>query len=134
MKTYTPTASEIDRKWHLVDASGQALGRLSTQIAIWLSGKHKPTFAAHLDMGDNVVVINAAEIVLSGNKAQSKVYYRHSGYPGGLKVTPYSKLGPQEAIRHAVSGMLPKNKLHDPRLLRLYVYTDATHPYVQHFK
>ncbi|KKU29181.1 MAG: 50S ribosomal protein L13 [Candidatus Amesbacteria bacterium GW2011_GWA2_47_11b] len=133
MKTYTPTVSEIDRKWHLVDASGQALGRLATQIAIWLSGKHKPVFAAHLDMGDNVVVINAAKVVLSGNKAQSKVYYRHSGYPGGLKVTPYSKLGPQEAIRHAVSGMLPKNKLHDPRLLRLHVYSDATHPHGQHF-
>ena len=133
MKTYTPTSSEVRREWHLIDATGLVVGRLATQIAIWLSGKHKPTFAAHLDMGDNVVVINAAKIVLSGNKAQSKVYYRHSGYPGGLKITPFSKLGPQEAIRHAVSGMLPKNKLHDPRLLRLHIYADTTHPYGQHF-
>ena len=133
MKTYSPKASEIHRDWHLVDASGQTLGRLATQVAIWLSGKHKPVFASHIDMGDSVVIVNAAKIVLTGNKAQAKIYYRHSGWPGGLKTTPFSKLGPEGAIRHAVAGMLPKNKLHDPRLLRLHIYADTTHPYGQHF-
>lgn len=133
MKTYSPKSSEIQRQWQLVDATGQSLGRLATQIAIWLTGKHKATFASHIDMGDNVVVINAAKVVLTGNKAKEKVYYRHSGYPGGLKVTSFSSLGPEDAIRHAVSGMLPKNKLHDPRLLRLHIYMGSTHPYGQHF-
>ncbi len=133
MKTYSPKVSEIHRDWHLIDATGLSLGRLATQIAIWLTGKHKPTFAAHMDIGDNIVVINAAKVVLTGNKAKAKVYYRHSGYPGGLKVTSFSSLGPEEAIRHAVSGMLPKNKLHDPRLLRLHIYVGDTHPYGQRF-
>lgn len=134
MKTYSPKSSEIHRDWHLIDASGQILGRLAAQVAIWLSGKHKPVFATHMDMGDNIVIINAAKIVVTGNKAQNKVYYRHSGYPGGLKTTSYSTTPPQDAIRHAVSGMLPKNKLHDPRLLRLHIYVGDTHPYGQHFK
>ena len=134
MKTYSPKVSEIHRDWRLVDASGQILGRLATQIAIWLSGKHKPVFASHLDMGDNVVIVNAAKIVVTGHKAHAKVYYRHSGYPGGLKVTAFAKAKPEDIIKHAVAGMLPKNKLHDPRLLRLHIYAGETHPYGQHFE
>lgn len=133
MKTYSPKSSEIQRQWQLVDAAGLSLGRLATRITIWLTGKHKATFASHLDMGDNVVVINAAKIVVTGNKAQTKVYYRHSGYPGGLKVTSFAQAKPEDIIKHAVSGMLPKNKLRDPRLLRLHIYPSEIHPYGQHF-
>jgi len=133
IKTFTPTPKDITRSWHLVDAKGQILGRLSTQIAILLMGKHKPSFAPHLDTGDEVVVVNAAQIVVTGNKAQTKVYNRHSGYPGGFKSTSYALAKPEDIIKHAVAGMLPKNKLQDPRLLRLHIYAADAHPYGQHF-
>lgn len=132
-KTFTPTPKDITKDWHLIDAKGQILGRLSTQIAILLMGKHKPSFAPHLDAGDEVVVINASQIIVTGNKAQTKVYNRHSGYPGGFKSTSYALSKPEDVIKHAVSGMLPKNKLQDPRLLRLHIYTSDTHPYGQRF-
>lgn len=137
MKTFTPTPTDIKRNWHLVDASDQVLGRLATQVSIWLMGKHKTSFATHMDMGDNIVVINAAKVVTTGNKEADKKYYRHSGYPGGLRTTTLDKLRqtkPTEIIKHAVSGMLPKNKLRDRRLLRLHIYAGDTHPYGQHFK
>ena len=133
IKTFSPTPKDITRSWHLVDAKGQILGRLATQMAILLMGKHKPSFAPHLDSGDEVVVVNASQIVVTGNKAQTKVYNRHSGYPGGLKSTSYALAKPEDIIKHAVAGMLPKNKLQDPRLLRLHIYAGDTHPYGQHF-
>ena len=137
MKTYSPSAFDITRSWHLINAQGQILGRLATQVAVFLTGKHKPTFTSHLDTGDNVVIINSEKIVTTGKKEAQKNYYRHSGYPGGLKQTTLGKLRedhPDRIIIHAVSGMLPKNKLRDPRLKRLHVVIGDQHPYGQHFK
>jgi large subunit ribosomal protein L13 len=131
-KTFQPKAGDIKRTWHLLDASHQVLGRLSTQAATLLMGKNKVTYAAHLDLGDHVVVINAKAVDLTGNKESDKKYYHHSGYPGGLKVTTAANLRqahPERLIIHSVSGMLPKNKLRDPRLARLHVFPGAEHPY-----
>lgn len=132
MPTYTPKASEITRDWHVVDAEGLVLGRLSTEVARLLRGKHKPTFTPHMDMGDHVIIINADKVVLSNNKADAKMVYRHSGFPGGLKSTSYANLldtKPAEAVRGTVRGMLPKNRLGRQMLKKLKVYAGSTHPH-----
>ncbi len=132
MKTYSPKPTELTHDWYIIDAQGKTLGRLATQIATYLLGKHKPQFSAHLDCGDNVVVINAARIVVTGNKLEDKKYYRHSGYPGGIKETNLATLlenNPAKVIEKAVAGMLPKNRLHDDRMYRLKVYPSNEHPH-----
>jgi large subunit ribosomal protein L13 len=137
MKTYQPKAKDINRDWHLFDAKGQVLGRMASEIARLLMGKHKVKYANHLDMGDNVVVINAKSVELTGRKMQDKKYYRHSGYPGGLKEEKFPDLikkHPEKVIERAVSGMLPKNRLHDPRMRRLRVFADDNHRYQNMFK
>lgn len=131
-KTYSAKPKEVERQWYLVDAKEQTLGRLATQIATYLSGKHKPTFTAHIDCGDNVIVINAAKLKVTGNKLESKVYYRHSGYPGGITETTLAEQitkDPTRVIIGAVKGMLPKNRLQADRLTRLKVYATAEHPH-----
>ena len=136
-KTIQPKARDIQRSWHLVDAEGKVLGRLSTEIASYLMGKQKPNYATHLDQGDYVVVVNAEKIVLTGQKKEKKVYWRHSGYPGGMHLTTAGKLRqehPTRIIEHAVSGMLPKNKLQGPRMTRLHVYVGTNHPYANQLK
>jgi len=132
VKTYAVKADEIKKEWFVVDAEGQTLGRLATQIARVLIGKHKPTFSPHMDVGDFVVVLNAEKVQLTGNKAESKEYIRHSRYPGGLKTVPFKKMlvrFPDRIIRAAVSGMLPKNKLRDVRMRKLKVYAGSEHPH-----
>jgi large subunit ribosomal protein L13 len=132
MKTYSPKPTELTHDWYLVDAEGQTLGRLATKVATYLLGKHKIQFAAHLDAGDNIVVINAAKIAVTGNKLADKKYYRHSGYPGGIKETTLAELlekHPTQAVEKAVTGMLPKNRLQDDRLRRLKIYAGAEHPH-----
>ncbi|MDH7476432.1 MAG: 50S ribosomal protein L13 [Microgenomates group bacterium] len=128
---------EVVRDWHLIDVKGKILGRVVPQIAIWLQGKHKSNYVPYLDMGDYVVVINAQKIAVTGKKSKNKIYTYYSGYPGGLKKIFFEKMiqeKPQEIIRHAVSGMLPKNKLRDTRLTRLFVFPDERHPYQEKFK
>ncbi len=120
------------RQWHLINLEQQILGRVTSEIARLLQGKHKVGYVSYLDVGDHVVAINAAKVKLSGNKSQTKVYSRYSGFPGGQKRIVFAqaiKRNPQEVIRHAVSGMLPKNKLRAQRLTRLYIYKDEKHPY-----
>jgi large subunit ribosomal protein L13 len=131
-KTYSVKASDIERKWHVIDASYEVLGRLATRIAGLLMGKHKPMFSRHLDVGDFVVVINAEKIRVTGNKAKQKMYYRHSGYPGGLKSVSLEKMmqtHPSRVIEHAVKGMLPRNKLSADMMKRLKVYSGDSHPH-----
>lgn len=131
-KTYGIKASDIERQWHLVDASDEVLGRLATRIARLLMGKHKPLFARNMDVGDYVVVINADKIRTTGNKAKQKLYYRHSGYPGGLKSTSLERLmetNPSRVIEHAVKGMLPRNRLNARMMKRLRVYAGPSHPH-----
>ena len=128
---------DIKREWHLIDASSKIVGRLAPQIAKFLQGKHKRNYAPYLDMGDYVVVINAKKVIVSGKKADQKIYTRYSGYPGGLKEISFSKLleeKPEEIVKRAVSGMLPKNKLRKKRLARLYVFADENHPFADKFK
>jgi large subunit ribosomal protein L13 len=131
--TYFPQKNESPaRQWHLIDAKGQVLGRLATRVATLLRGKGKPTFTPYLDEGDFVVVINAANVKLTGKKLEQKVAYSHSLYPGGLKLIPYSRLmveNPERAIEKAVSSMLTKSKLRDKMMTRLKVYRDASHPH-----
>lgn len=132
MKTYIPKPSEIERKWYLVNAEGKILGRLSSRIAQILSGKDKPTYTPHLDVGDFVVVINAEKVKVTGNKEEKKIYYWHSGYPGGLKERTYQELldkKPQDIIRKAVRGMLPKSKLGRHMFEKLKVYAGPQHPH-----
>lgn len=132
MKTYTPKANEIDREWFVVDAEGMILGRLATEVAHVLRGKHKPTFTPHMDTGDHVIIINADKVVLSNGKAGDKRIYRHSGYPGGLKSESYQELldrKPAEAVRRTVRGMIPKNTLGRQQLSKLKVYAGADHPH-----
>ncbi|MEW5767920.1 MAG: 50S ribosomal protein L13 [bacterium] len=132
MKTYQVKESEIERKWYIVDASDQILGRLACRIANTLRGKDKPIYTPHLDTGDYVVVINADKVVLTGKKAEQKVYHRYSGYPGGLKTISYSDLmakNPTRIITMAVKGMLPKNKLGKAMLTKLKVYAGSEHPH-----
>jgi large subunit ribosomal protein L13 len=132
MKTYSAKPIEVTHEWYVVDASGQTLGRLATLIATRLTGKHKPMYTTHIDCGDNVVVINAAQIVVTGNKLADKKYYSHSGYPGGIKEVSLERVmqtHPERAIEAAVKGMLPKNRLQAPRLARLKVYAGSEHPH-----
>lgn len=131
-KTYLPKQEEIKREWHVIDASGQILGRLASRIAYLLRGKHKPHYTPHLDVGDYVVVLNAAKIRVTGKKMRQKIYYRHSGYPGGLKEIPLERMmakHPERVIWLAVKGMLPKNTLGRRMLDRLKVYPGETHPH-----
>jgi large subunit ribosomal protein L13 len=130
MKTYTPKLNEIERRWWLVDAEGKPLGRLATEVARILRGKHKPMYTPHLDTGDNVVVINASKVILTGNKADQKTYFRHSGYMGGEKHIPFKRMlatHPDRVIRLAVKGMLPKNNLGRDMIKKLRVYPGADH-------
>jgi large subunit ribosomal protein L13 len=132
MKTYVPKGSEIEREWWLVDAEGIPLGRLASQVAVRLRGKHKPTFTPFLDTGDHVVVINAEKLVLTGAKLQDKMYRRYSGYPGGLKEVPAEKMlreHPTRMIELAVKGMLPKGPLGRKMAKKLKVYAGAQHPH-----
>lgn len=133
IKTYSPKASEIKREWHLIDATDEVLGRLSSRIAGLLMGKHKPMFVRHLDTGDYVVVINAEKVRVTGNKLKQKLYRRHSGYPGGLKTVTLEKLmqtHPTRAIEYAVKGMIPHNKLGNQIIKKLRVYVGDVHPHV----
>ena len=130
MKTFVARKEDVARKWHLVDADGQVLGRLATRIARLLIGKHKTTFTPHVDAGDHVVVINAAGIRVTGKKSTDKVYYRHSMYPGGLKQRTYRQLVdkfPTRPLELAVKRMLPKNRHQSPRMQRLHIYTGPEH-------
>lgn len=132
MKTYSTKASDVERKWHVIDASGKTLGRLSSQVARLLMGKHKPQYVPYLDTGDYVIVLNASKIAVTGNKAQQKLYYRHSGYPGGLKSITFEKLmqtHPTRVIEHAVKGMLPHNRLGRAMFKKLKVYAGDSHPH-----
>lgn len=132
MKTYSLKAKEITRDWHVVDAAGQTLGRLAAQVASLLRGKHKPTYSPHLDMGDYVVVVNAERIRVTGRKVQQKMYYRHSMYPGGLKVESLERLlarRPARVIERAVKGMLPHNRLGRTVYRHLKVYAGPNHPH-----
>ena len=131
MKTYSTKVSEIKRDWHVIDATDQVLGRLATRVARLLMGKHKPIFSRNLDVGDYVVIINAGKVRVTGDKAKQKVYYRHSGYPGGLKSITYDKLmqaNPTRVIEHAVKGMLPHTRLGANMMKKLKVYVGDTHP------
>ncbi len=135
--TKPTTASDIVRSWHLIDVRDRVLGRVATEIAQKLMGKYKPYFVRHLDCGDNVVVINATYVAVTGKKEKEKVYTRYSGYPGGLKEKALWQLRrekPREVIRHAVYGMLPKNKLRDRLITRLWVYPEKEHPYQNKIK
>jgi large subunit ribosomal protein L13 len=132
MTTYSPKASEITRAWHVIDADGMVLGRICTEAARVLRGKHKPTFAPHIDTGDHVVIINASKVVLTKGKAGQKNIYRHSGYPGGLKTEKYSNLldrDAAEAVRRSVRGMLPHGPLGRQQIKKLKVYAGAEHPH-----
>ncbi|MDJ1114462.1 50S ribosomal protein L13 [Microbacterium dauci] len=131
-RTYTPKAGEITREWVVIDATDVVLGRLASHAATLLRGKHKPTFANHVDTGDFVIVINADKVALTGQKLEQKKAYRHSGYPGGLKAVTYSELlekNPVRAVEKAIRGMLPKNSLGRQQLSKLKVYTGAEHPH-----
>ena len=132
MRTFTPKADEVTRQWHVIDAEDIVLGRLATHAATLLRGKHKPTFAPHVDAGDFVIVINADKVALSGAKAEHKLDHRHSGYPGGLKSTSYGELlekNPRRVIEKAVAGMLPHNKLGRKQIRKLKVYAGSEHPH-----
>jgi large subunit ribosomal protein L13 len=132
VRTFTPTPSDIQRAWFVVDADGLVLGRLATEVARVLRGKHKPVFAPHIDTGDHVIVVNADKIVLTSDKAEKKVVYRHSGYPGGLRRQSYAHLlatRPEEAVRRTIKGMLPKNRLGRQMGKKLKVYAGPTHPH-----
>ncbi|MBN8883449.1 LSU ribosomal protein L13P [Salana multivorans] len=132
MRTFTPKPSDVDRTWYVVDATDVVLGRLASHVASLLRGKHKATFAAHVDTGDFVIVVNADKVALTGAKAEKKMAYRHSGYPGGLKATVYSELlekNPERAVEKAIAGMLPKTSLGRQQLRKLKVYRGAEHPH-----
>ena len=132
MKTYSPKPREVKQEWFVVDATGKTLGRLATQIAQTITGKLKPQYAPHVDVGDYVIVLNCDKIRVTGNKLTQKIYYRHSGFPGGLKQrTLAEQLGrhPEEVIRKAVKGMVPRNRLGAAQLKKLKIYTGDTHPH-----
>jgi large subunit ribosomal protein L13 len=131
-RTYSPKASEIQRDWYIIDATDIVLGRLASQVAVLLRGKHKPTFVNHMDTGDFVIIINAEKVALTGQKPLQKKAYRHSGYPGGIKAVTYSELlekNPTRAVEKAIRGMLPKNSLGAAQLRKLKVYTGSEHPH-----
>jgi large subunit ribosomal protein L13 len=130
--TFSPKPSDIQRAWHVVDAEGLVLGRVATEVARLLRGKHKPIFAPHMDTGDHVIIVNADKIVLTSDKAEKKLVYRHSGYPGGLKTQTYADLltaKPERAVRQSVKGMLPHNRLGRAQLKKLKVYAGPHHPH-----
>ena len=130
MKTYSAKPSDVTRTWYVVDASEAPLGRVATKVATLLTGKGKPMFTKHIDCGDYVVVINAKDLKVTGDKLQQKMYYRHSGFPGGLtetKLVDKMISDPTEVLQHAIRGMLPVNKLRDERLMRLKIYADGDH-------
>ena len=132
MRTYTPKAEDIQRAWWIVDAAGKPLGRLSTEIARILRGKHKPMYTPHLDTGDHVVVVNASKVVLTGNKADTKTYFRHSGYMGGERFIPFRRMAaayPERIVEMALKGMMPKNALGRAMYKKLKVYAGAAHPH-----
>ncbi|MBJ7348364.1 MAG: 50S ribosomal protein L13 [Thermoleophilaceae bacterium] len=132
MKTFTATPTTRDRQWVVIDAEGKNLGRLSTQIADLLRGKRKPEYTPHIDTGDFVVIINAGKFVVTGNKLTEKVYYRHTGYPGGLRERTLEEMlerRPEEVIRKAVAGMMPKNRLGRAQLKKLKIYAGSEHPH-----
>jgi large subunit ribosomal protein L13 len=132
MRTYTPKPGDITREWHVIDATDVVLGRLASQAATLLRGKHKAMFAPHVDTGDFVIIINADKVALTGAKAQKKLAYRHSGFPGGLKSQPYAELlatHPEKAVEKAVRGMLPKNSIGRQQLTKLKVYAGSEHPH-----
>lgn len=136
-KTFMQKTSDVKREWHLVDAKDKVLGRLASEIAELLIGKHKKEFTPHIDAGDYVVVINASEVAVTGTKEDDKKYYRHSGFPGGMKVRTLSEVRatfPERIIEKAVKNMLPKNKLQSPRMTRMKVFSGAEHPHATHFK
>lgn len=131
-KTYTPRADDIVRQWFVVDADGQTLGRLASSVAVLLAGKHKPMYATHIDTGDHVIVVNAAKVAVSKDKLTAKLYSRHSGYPGGFRQETLGDLlsrRPEEVIRRAVKGMLPRTRLGVQQLRKLKVYAGAEHPH-----
>ena len=132
MRTFSPKARDVQRQWHLIDATDIVLGRLAVQTATLLRGKHKPTFAPHVDTGDFVIIVNAGKVALTGSKRDNKMAYRHSGYPGGLSSVPYGELldkDPRKAVEKAVWGMLPKNRLGRAMLKKLKVYAGPEHPH-----
>lgn len=132
MRTYSPRASEIERAWFVVDAEDLVLGRMATEVARRLRGKHKPTFSPHMDTGDHVIVVNASKVVLTSDKGGKLFVHRHSGYPGGLRSQSYGDLlerKPEEAVRRAVRGMLPKNRLGRQMIRKLKVYAGPDHPH-----
>jgi large subunit ribosomal protein L13 len=132
MKTYMPKPKDVQRGWYVVDADGAVLGRLASEVARVLRGKHKPTYAPHVDVGDHVVVVNASKVRLTGEKEGKKVYYRHSQYPGGLREVPYGQLAerrPERLVEQAVRGMLPKTRLGRQMLRKLSVYAGPDHPH-----
>ncbi|HUU68234.1 MAG TPA: 50S ribosomal protein L13 [Planctomycetota bacterium] len=132
MKTFSAKEKDVDKKWHVVDADGKVLGRMAARIATVLTGKNKPIYTPHVDTGDFVIVTNAAKIRLTGTKAETKRYWRYSGYPGGLHSRSFAevlKTKPERIIREAVYGMLPKNKLAQPRMRKLKIYAGAEHPH-----
>ena len=129
-KTYRQKASEVNRKWYVIDASENTLGRIASLAADYLNGKNKPTFTPHIDGGDYVIIVNAAQLKVTGNKMENKMYYHYSGYPGGLKERTLSEVmekNPAEVLEHAISGMLPKNKLRPGRVARLKIYAGEEH-------
>lgn len=132
LRTYSPKPGDITRQWHVIDATDVVLGRLASQAATLLRGKHKPTFAPHMDMGDFVIIINADKVALTGAKAEQKRAYRHSGYPGGLKSRTYAEMlesHPEKAVEKAIRGMIPKNSLGRQQLSKLKVYRGGEHPH-----
>ena len=132
MKTYSLKAKEVERRWHVVDAEGRLLGRLASEVAQLLRGKHRPTFTPHMDNGDFVIIVNAAKIKVTGEKLRQKIYYRHSGYPGGLKETTLARMletRPERVLQAAVKGMLPHNRLSRRILRHLKVYGGPEHPH-----
>ncbi len=131
-KTFSPTPGDIEREWHVVDADGVPLGRVASEVAQLLRGKHKPKFAPHMDLGDYVIVLNAEKVAVTGNKETDKIYYRHSGYPGGIRsetVETVRERYPERLIVNAVKGMLPKNRLGRATLGKLRVYAGSEHPH-----
>jgi len=137
MKTFSPKASDVKREWHVIDASDQILGKLATRVASLLMGKRKTIFSRNLDIGDFVVIVNVDKIRVTGNKAKQKLYYRHSGYPGGLKSISLEKMmqtHPNRVIEHAIRGMLPNNRLRASMMKRLRVYVGDTHPHLAQTK
>ncbi len=132
MTTYSPKASDVERSWHVVDAEGLVLGRLATEVASILRGKHKATFTPHMDMGDHVIIVNADKVVLTSGKADRKFVHRHSGYPGGLRTETYAQKmarKPEQAVLDTIRGMLPKTRLGRAQISKLKVYAGPTHPH-----